>query len=124
MGLCFEAAEPLDLLGLAVDVAAVLRLDRHLLDRARASPQVGQRRVERDEVGPGRRRAAQDLVERLAARPGSTASSSASVVDPRLAGLEPRPAGVVDQADAPAQLGQAAVGVVVPQQQPVLGRDW
>ena len=121
-GLVLEPAEPLDLLGLAADVAAVLRLDRHLLDdvgsSAGVSPAAGRARRRSSQVVAGRRRI---WNRRLAVDAGSVDRRSPRPVDRVLPGLEPRPAGVVDQADAPAELGQAEVGVVVPEQQPVLG---
>ena len=77
--------------------------------------------MEGDEVGPGRRRPAEDLREGVAVDPGRVgATARRSSIRPR-PGLEPVPAGVVDQADRPAELGQAEVGVVVPEQEPVLG---
>ena len=83
---------------------------------------VRQRRMQRDELGPGRRRGGGGSGRSVSPstrvvlegwRRGSSIRASA--------GLEPLPAPVVDQADPPAQLGQAEVGVVVPEQQPVLG---
>ena len=80
--LVLQAPEPLDLLRLAGDVAAVLRLDRDLVDDVgvgrRAPPARGRGATQ---VVPGRRGTAEDLEQRLAVDPwsGQERRASASI---------------------------------------------
>ena len=98
-GLVLQTAESLDLVELAVDVAVVLGLDRDLLDRRRRRSHGRARPGSRaSSVVPGRRRAPQDLVQRVALD-AAVGQDACAVVDRIAAGLEPAPAMVVDQAD-------------------------
>src|ERR1043166_1830545 len=114
----FHALKPLDLGGLTVDVAGVFRLEYDLLDDVGGeSRRLG---MPRDELLPRRFRSPQPGFERIAlvsVRP----QFGDQLTDPRLLVLQALPVRVVHEPDAAAQRHQPAVGVIVPQQQPVLG---
>ena len=76
--------------------------------------------MERDQLVPGRRRSTENLLEGLALDAGRL-QDGIKPLDPTPTGLEAAPSGVIDQADRPAEPGQSEVGVVAPEQEPVLG---
>ena len=122
IALALHPLEPLDLRRLPVDVARVLRLQDHLLDHVGPGVPRSQRRVPAAQVAPTRPRSA-----------AATSSSVSPSLPVRLQVLLQAPRSPAPSAEAaptpssstepdpPAERRQPAVGVVVPQQQPVLG---